>query len=220
LASLGGVCLNVGCIPSKALLHAAKVIDEASAMAAHGVTFGKPTIDLDKAAQLEDERRQKLTGGLKMLAKQRKVDVVTGTGKFVGPNVVEVKGDDGKAERIAFDQCIIAAGSEAVKLPGFLTILASSTPPRARVAAEREAPARHRRRHHRLEMATVFEALAVKVTVCEFMPGLMPGADPDLVKPLRSVCVPATKRSWSARRPRRLSAEGRHSRDVRGREGA
>ncbi len=117
--SLGGVCLNVGCIPSKALLHAAKVIDEASSMAAHGVTFGKPTIDLDKLRNWKTSVVKKLTGGLKMLAKQRKVDVVTGYGKFVSPNLVEVKGNDGKVERIAFDQPIIAAGSEPVKLPGF-----------------------------------------------------------------------------------------------------
>jgi len=183
--SLGGVCLNVGCIPSKALLHAAKVIDEASSMAAHGVTFGKPTIDLDKLRNWKMSVVKKLTGGLKMLAKQRKVDVVTGYGKFLGPNIVEVKADDGKVERIAFDQCIIAAGSEAVKLPGI--------PNDERImdsTGALELPPNVKRLLVigggiiGLEMATVYEALGVKVSVVELTPGLMPGADPDLVKPL------------------------------------
>jgi dihydrolipoamide dehydrogenase len=184
-ASLGGVCLNVGCIPSKALLHAAKVIDEASSMGVHGVIFGKPTIDLDKLRNWKMSVVKKLTGGLKMLARQRKVDVLTGTGKFVGPNVVAVKGDDGKSERIAFDQCIIAAGSEAVKLPGL--------PDDPRVmdsTGALELPPNVKRLLVigggiiGLEMACVYEALGVKVSVVELMPGLMPGADPDLVKPL------------------------------------
>ena len=184
-ASLGGVCLNVGCIPSKALLHAAKVIDEASLMAAHGVTFGKPTVDLDKLRNWKLGVVRKLTGGLKMLARQRKVEVVTGTGRFVGPNVVEVKGDDGKAERIAFDQCIIAAGSEAVKLP--------NVPEDPRImdsTGALELPQNVRRMLVigggiiGLEMACVYEALGTRVSVVELTPGLMPGADPDLVKPL------------------------------------
>jgi dihydrolipoamide dehydrogenase len=183
--SLGGVCLNVGCIPSKALLHAAKVIDEASSMAAHGVTFGKPTIDLDKLRNWKSSVVKKLTGGLKMLAKQRKVDVVTGYGKFISPNVVEVKSDDGKSERIAFDQCIIAAGSEAIKLPGF-----PDDPRIIDSTGALELPPGTKRLLVigggiiGLEMATVYESLGVKVSVVELTPGLMPGADPDLVKPL------------------------------------
>jgi dihydrolipoyl dehydrogenase len=184
-ASLGGVCLNVGCIPSKALLHAAKVIDEASSMAAHGVTFGKPTVDLDKLRNWKTSVVKKLTGGLKMLAKQRKVEVVTGTGKFVSPNIVEVKGEDGKAERIAFDQCIIAAGSEAVKLPGF-----PDDPRIMDSTGALELPKNVGRMLVigggiiGLEMACVYDALGTKVSVVELTPGLMPGADPDLVKPL------------------------------------
>jgi dihydrolipoamide dehydrogenase len=184
-ASLGGVCLNVGCIPSKALLHAAKVIDEASSMAAHGVTFGKPTVDLDKLRNWKTSVVKKLTGGLKMLAKQRKVEVVTGNGKFVGPNLVEVTGEGGKSERIAFDQCIIAAGSEPVKLPGF-----PEDPRIMDSTGALELPKDVKRLLVigggiiGLEMATVYEALGVKVSVVELMPGLMPGADPDLVKPL------------------------------------
>ncbi len=184
-ASLGGVCLNVGCIPSKALLHAAKVIEEAGSMAAHGVTFGKPTVDLDKLRNWKMSVVKKLTGGLKMLARQRKVEVVTGTGKFVSPNVVEVKGDNGKAERIAFDQCIIAAGSEAVKLP--------NVPDDPRImdsTGALELPHNVGRMLVvgggiiGLEMACVYESLGTKVSVVELTPGLMPGADADLVKPL------------------------------------
>jgi dihydrolipoamide dehydrogenase len=184
-ASLGGVCLNVGCIPSKALLHAAKVIDEASSMAAHGVSFGKPTIDLDKLRSWKTNVVKKLTGGLKMLAKQRKVEVVTGSGKFVAPNLVEVKSEGGKVERIAFDQCIIAAGSEAIKLPGF-----PDDPRIIDSTGALELPPDTKRMLVigggiiGLEMATVYESLGVKVSVVELTPGLMPGADPDLVKPL------------------------------------
>lgn len=183
--SLGGVCLNVGCIPSKALLHAAKVIDEAASMAAHGVTFGKPTIDVNKLRTWKESVVKKLTGGLKMLAKQRKVEVVTGYGKFVGPNLVEVKSDDGKTQRIAFDQAIIAAGSEPVKLPGI-----PDDPRIMDSTGALELPPDVKRMLVigggiiGLEMATVYEALGVKVSVVELMPGLMPGADPDLVKPL------------------------------------
>ena len=183
--SLGGVCLNVGCIPSKALLHAAKVIDEASSMAAHGVAFGKPTIDLDKLRNWKSSVVKKLTGGLKMLSKQRKVDVVTGYGKFVSPTVVEVKSDDGKTQRIAFEQCIIAAGSEPIKLPGF-----PDDPRIIDSTGALELPPNTKRLLVigggiiGLEMATVYEALGTKVSVCELTPGLMPGADPDLVKPL------------------------------------
>jgi dihydrolipoamide dehydrogenase len=182
--SLGGVCLNVGCIPSKALLHAAKVIEEASAMEAHGISFGKPKIDLDQLRNWKMSVVRKLTGGLKLLAKQRKVEVVTGTGRFIGPNIVEVKGDGG-IERVGFDQCIIAAGSEAVRLPGL--------PDDPRVidsTGALELP------HNvgrllvigggiiGLEMACVYAALGTKVSVVELMPGLMPGCDPDLVRPL------------------------------------
>ncbi|MGA1423966.1 MAG: FAD-dependent oxidoreductase, partial [Steroidobacteraceae bacterium] len=115
--TLGGVCLNVGCIPSKALLHAAKVVDEAASMAEHGIVFGKPTIDLDKLRSWKNSVVGKLTGGLSMLAKQRKVDVVNGQARFVGPRVLELTADDGSKSTLSFDHCIIAAGSEPVKLP-------------------------------------------------------------------------------------------------------
>ncbi len=114
--TLGGVCLNVGCIPSKALLHVAKVLTEAEEMAAHGVTFAKPKIDLDALRGWKDSVVGQLTGGLTGLAKGRKVNVVKGIGKFTGPNMIEVAGEDGK-KTVSFDQCIIAAGSEPVELP-------------------------------------------------------------------------------------------------------
>ncbi|WP_238182538.1 FAD-dependent oxidoreductase, partial [Methylobacterium trifolii] len=115
-ATLGGVCLNVGCIPSKALLHAAKVIDETHAMASHGISFTAPQIDIDKLRDWKDGVVKRLTGGLVGLAKQRKVTVVRGTGRFVSPNQVEVE-HEGKKTVIGFDQAIIAAGSEPIKMP-------------------------------------------------------------------------------------------------------
>jgi len=182
---LGGVCLNVGCIPSKALLHAAKVIDEAHSMSAHGVSFGAPSIDLGKLRDWKTGVVKKLTGGLKMLAKQRKVDVVQGVGKFAGANVVEVTSEDGKVERIGFDYCIIAAGSEPVKLPGL-----PDDPRIMDSTGALELPPDVKRMLVigggiiGLEMACVYDALGAKVSVVELTPGLMPGCDSDLVKPL------------------------------------
>ena len=147
--TLGGVCLNVGCIPSKALLHAAKVIDEARAMSAHGVTFGAPQVDFAKLRSWKNQVVGKLTGGLAGLAKQRKVEVVRGVGKFISPHVMEVT-QDGQRQRIRFGQCIIAAGSEPIALP--------FVPPDPRVldstgalelAGETGAVAGHWRWHHR-----------------------------------------------------------------------
>ncbi|HEV2703252.1 MAG TPA: dihydrolipoyl dehydrogenase [Steroidobacteraceae bacterium] len=182
--TLGGVCLNVGCIPSKTLLHAAKVIEEADAMAAHGITFGKPTLDLAKLRAFKSGVVKKLTSGLSMLAKQRKVELVTGTGKFVGPQVIAVTGPKG-TERIRFEYCIIAAGSEAVKLPGW-----PNDPRIIDSTGALELPAAGGRLLVvgggiiGLEMACVFDALGSKVSVVELTPTLMPGCDPDLVKPL------------------------------------
>ena len=184
-ASLGGVCLNVGCIPSKALLHAAKVIEEAHAMGAHGISFGRPTIDLDKLRSWKMSVVKKLTGGLKLLAKQRKVDVVQGTARFVGPNVVEVKSETGTVERIGFDQCIIAAGSEVIRLPNL-----PDDPRIMDSTGALELPLNVGRMLVigggiiGLEMACVYDALGTKVSVVELTPGLMPGCDPDLVRPL------------------------------------
>jgi dihydrolipoamide dehydrogenase len=182
--SLGGVCLNVGCIPSKALLHAAKVIEDAESMGAHGIAFGAPAIDMEKLRNWKGSVVNKLTGGLRVLAKQRKVDVVQGVGRFVGPNVIEVMGSSG-SERIRFDYCIIAAGSEAVKLPGL--------PTDQRVMDSTDALELPEFSGGLLvigggiiglEMACVYDALGSRVSVVELTPGLMPGTDPDLVRPL------------------------------------
>ncbi|SFE37124.1 dihydrolipoyl dehydrogenase [Roseivivax sediminis] len=183
--TLGGVCLNVGCIPSKALLHVAKVITEAEEMNAHGVSFGKPKIDLDELREFKDSVVGKLTGGLDGLAKGRKVQVVHGFGKFTGPNMIAVEGDDGTT-KVSFDQCIIAAGSEPVELPfiphdddrvvdstGALEL--QDIPKRMLVLGGGIIG---------LEMACVYDALGSKITVVELMDQIIPGADKDLVKPL------------------------------------
>ena len=182
--TLGGVCLNVGCIPSKALLHAAKVITEAEEMADHGISFSKPKVDLDSLRSWKDSVVSQLTGGLTGLSKARKVTVVKGKGTFSGPNMIDVVGEDGN-KQVSFEQCIIAAGSEPVKLP-FI-------PEDERVidstgALElRDIPKRMLILGGGiigLEMACVYDALGSKITVVEFMDQLMPGADKDIVKPL------------------------------------
>jgi dihydrolipoamide dehydrogenase len=184
-ASLGGVCLNVGCIPSKALLHAAAVIDEAAHASAYGVAFGAPSIDIDALRGYKDKVVGQLTKGLSGMAKQRKVRVITGVGRFLSPNEVEVT-TDGGATLIRFEHCIIAAGSQPVKLPGFPwadprimdstdALMLPDIPKRLLVVGGGIIG---------LEMATVFAALGSEVTVVELMDQLMPGADRDLVKPL------------------------------------
>ncbi|MEB1299716.1 dihydrolipoyl dehydrogenase [Xanthomonas campestris pv. campestris] len=185
-ASLGGVCLNVGCIPSKALLHAAAVIDEVAHAGDFGVDFGQPKITLDKLREYKEKVVGKLTGGLASMAKQRKVRTVTGVASFVSPNELEIVGDDGKTQLLRFEHCIIAAGSQAVKLPNFPW-------DDKRVMDSTDALELHDIPKTLLvvgggiiglEMATVYSALGSKVTVVEFMDQLMPGADKDLVKPL------------------------------------
>jgi dihydrolipoamide dehydrogenase len=181
---LGGVCLNVGCIPSKALLHAAKVIEDAEAMGTRGIVFGEPRIERSKLAAWKSQVVAKLTGGLKVLAKQRKVEVVRGSGRFVSPNVLEVMGASG-SERIRFEQCIIAAGSEAVRLPGL--------PDDPRIIDSTGALELPEFSGALLvigggiiglEMACVYDALGTRVSVVELTGQLMPGCDPDLVRPL------------------------------------
>jgi dihydrolipoamide dehydrogenase len=184
-AKLGGVCLNVGCIPSKALLHAAAVIDEADAMAAHGVSFGKPKIDIDKLRSFKDKVVGQLTGGLASMAKQRKVRTVQGVGTFISPNEMEVETAEGK-KLLRFEYAIIAAGSQSVKLPAFPwddDRIVDSTG-----ALElRDVPAKLLVVGGGiigLEMATVYAGLGSEVTVVEFMDQIIPGADADLIKPL------------------------------------
>ena len=193
-STLGGVCLNVGCIPSKALLHAAKVINEAADMAEYGINFKQPTVDKDKLRAWKDKIIKKLTMGLAMMAKKRKVKVLTGQGEFTSPHEIKVIDDQGKATTVAFDQAIIAAGSRPIALP-FL-------PEDPRIFDSTGALELNKIDGSLLvigggiiglEMATVYSALGVKVTVVELMDNLMPGADIDLVKPFHK----RMEKSWA-----------------------
>ena len=184
--TLGGVCLNVGCIPSKALLHVAKVITEADEAAHTGITFGKPSIDIDKLRTWKSGVVGKLTKGLSGLAKQRKVQVVTGRGEFASPNTITVDTAEG-VKTIAFEHCIIAAGSSVARIPGFPyddqriidstgALELANIPKRLLVVGGGIIG---------LEMATVYDALGSKITVVELMDALIPGADQDIVKVLQ-----------------------------------
>ncbi|HUG03728.1 MAG TPA: dihydrolipoyl dehydrogenase [Steroidobacteraceae bacterium] len=182
---LGGVCLNVGCIPSKALLHAARVIEEAESMSAHGIRFGKPQIDTDALKQWKNRIVGKLTAGLTILAKQRKVEVLQGFARFESPQRASIRTADGATKIIGFEHCIIAAGSEPARIPGL--------PDDARVLDStgaldlRDVPKRLLVIGGGiigLEMACVYEGLGSEVSVVELTEGLMPGCDRDLVRPL------------------------------------
>jgi dihydrolipoamide dehydrogenase len=181
---LGGVCLNVGCIPSKALLHAAKVIEETHEMASRGIEFGTPKLNFDKLRDWKGSVVKKLTGGLTVLAKQRKVEIVRGVGKLISPHVLEVTQGD-KRERIRFEHCIIAAGSEAIRLP-----FIPDDPRVIDSTGALELPPNPGRflviggGIIGLEMACVYDALGAKVSVVELTAQLMPGCDLDLVRPL------------------------------------
>ncbi|MEM1346623.1 MAG: dihydrolipoyl dehydrogenase [Pseudomonadota bacterium] len=184
--TLGGVCLNVGCIPSKALLHAAKTITDAEDMASHGITLGKPQIDLDKLRGWKDGVIAKLTGGLSGLAKGRKVRVVEGVGAFASANLIRVTGHDGNEQMISFDHAIIAAGSEPVKLP-FVPHDDERVIDSTGALELRDIPKRLLVLGGGiigLEMACVYDALGSKITVVELMDQIIPGADKDIVKPL------------------------------------
>ncbi|MES9993030.1 MAG: dihydrolipoyl dehydrogenase [Candidatus Thiodiazotropha sp.] len=182
---LGGVCLNVGCIPSKALLHAADVINEAAEMAEMGISFGKPKIDLDRLRSGKDKVVKRLTGGLKQLAKQRKVELVFGVARFESPNRISVKTDKDSIS-IGFTDAIIACGSSPVQIPGFPNddprlidstgaLALEDIPKRMLVVGGGIIG---------LEMATVYSSLGSEIDVVELQDGLIPGCDPDLVRPL------------------------------------
>jgi dihydrolipoamide dehydrogenase len=189
-ATLGGVCLNVGCIPSKALLHVAAVTDEAQRLSEHGVSFGAPTFDLEKLRSWKDKVVGKLVGGVGMMAKGRKVEVVRGVGKFLDPNHMEValtsgegQAPTGEKKVVRFARAIIAAGSQAVKLP-FI-------PDDSRIVDSTGALELQRVPKKMLvigggiigmEMATVYSALGARLDVVEMQDGLMPGTDRDLVR--------------------------------------
>ncbi|VAW59161.1 Dihydrolipoamide dehydrogenase of pyruvate dehydrogenase complex [hydrothermal vent metagenome] len=182
---LGGVCLNVGCIPSKALLHIAQVVSEASELSAAGVSFGKPKIDNVELRAHKDGVIARLTAGLKAMAKQRKVTTVHGFGKFTSANTLEVEAADGTKQTVGFEHCIIAAGSSVTRLP-FIpwedervwdstdALELHAIPRRLLVVGGGIIG---------LEMATVYSALGSAVTVVELSPGLIPGADRDLIRP-------------------------------------
>ncbi|MDJ0860704.1 MAG: dihydrolipoyl dehydrogenase [Gammaproteobacteria bacterium] len=183
--SLGGVCLNVGCIPSKALLHTAEVVSAAREMADFGVAFGAPQVDLTKLRAWKDGIVGRLTGGLSQLAKRRKVRVLQGEGRFYSANRLILAGEAGE-QTISFDQAIIAAGSRVSRIPGF-----PYEDPRVMDSTDALALADVPRRLLvvgggiiGLEMATVYESLGSRVTVVELMDNLIPGCDQDLVKPL------------------------------------
>jgi dihydrolipoamide dehydrogenase len=192
---LGGVCLNVGCIPSKALLHIAEVINESKVMSKHGVTFGEPKIDLDGVRKFKDSVLTRLTGGLKQMAKMRKVTVVHGTGEFVSDKVMKVSGD--KEVNIEFENAIIAAGSLPVRLPflpddpriidstGALEL--KDIPKRMLVIGGGIIG---------MEMATVYGALGTSINVVELTDQILPGVDKDLVKPLHNFVKPKYENIW------------------------
>jgi len=186
--SLGGVCLNVGCIPSKALLHTAAIINEAEHMKANGVDFGNPKIELDGINGFKNKVVGKLTGGLKQLAKQRKVEVVTGVGEFIDANTLRVV-NNGEESQIQFEHCVIAVGSQATQIPSFPNdderlmdstdaLELSSVPKKLLIIGGGIIG---------LEMATVYDALGSEITVVEFMDNLIPGCDKDLVRPLNKI---------------------------------
>ncbi len=223
-SSLGGVCLNVGCIPSKALLHAAKVIDEAEEMSEHGLEFAKPKVNIDKLRSWKESVVNKLTGGLAGLAKQRKVDVVSGVGRFLDPHHIEVVSDEGKKTTIRFDHAVIAAGSEAVHLP-FI-------PNDPRVIDSTGALELANIPEHMLvigggiiglEMATVYASLGSKITVVEMLPNIVAGADKDIVKPYLNRIKKRYENIWLETRVTaveatdagmKVSFEGKHAPDT------
>jgi dihydrolipoamide dehydrogenase len=183
-ASLGGVCLNVGCIPSKALLHVAKVIAEAEDVGAHGVKFAKPKVDIDQVRSWKESVVGRLTGGLSQLAKQRNVQVIRGRGQFISPHHIKIETADGEMD-VSFDNAIIAAGSQVVNIPVFPedprimdstgALALADVPKRMLVIGGGIIG---------LEMATVYHALGSKITVVELGEQLIPGCDKDIVRPL------------------------------------
>ena len=185
--TLGGVCLNVGCIPSKALLHTAKVITDAEETAEHGVTFGDPKIDLEKIRHWKaNDVVGKLTQGLSAMAKQRQVTVIQGVGEFTSPHQIKVTKADGSSETIGFEHCIVAAGSQATKFPGVKddprimdstgALELKDIPKRLLIVGGGIIG---------LEMGTVYDALGSRVSVVELSDGLIQGCDRDLVRPLQ-----------------------------------
>ncbi len=206
--TLGGVCLNVGCIPSKALLHAAKVISEAGEMAEHGIVFGEPSIDVPKLAAWKSSVVGKLTKGLTGLAKQRKVEVVHGLGAFISPNQLAVETPNGR-KVVSFDHAIIAAGSQSARIPGFPhddprvvdstgALELDGVPERLLVVGGGIIG---------LEMASVYAALGSRITVVELLDGLMPGTDRDLVRPYQRFVEKSFEKIFLGTKVTKMTAE-------------
>jgi dihydrolipoamide dehydrogenase len=206
-ASLGGVCLNVGCIPSKALLHAAKVISEADSMAKHGIRFSSPEIDIDALRKWKEGIVKKLTGGLKGLARQRKVKVVQGLARFNSDHSVCITADDGSETTLGFEQAIIAVGSSSIRIPGLPddprifdstgALALTNIPARLLVIGGGIIG---------LEMATVYHQLGSQITVVEMQQQLIPGADADLVKPLARMVSKQFERVLTGTRVEKVTA--------------
>ena len=183
--TLGGVCLNRGCIPSKTLLHIAKVLEETESLKKMGVSFAKPKIDINTVRDWKNKIINQLSGGIAQMAKARKVETIEGVAAFISDKEIQVERKSDK-ENITFDHCIIAAGSSSSKIPGIpfdnKNILTSKT------ALDIEKIPKNLLviggGYIGLEMGTVYNALGANVSIAEFLPNLLPGADPDLVKPL------------------------------------
>jgi len=206
--TIGGVCLNVGCIPSKALLHAAKLIEEAAEADTIGITFKEPQIDIDKTREWKNGIVKQLTGGLNGLAKKRKVKVITGVGAFSGPNQLTVKTKDGTTT-VGFKQAVIAAGSQPVEIPSFPhdddRVLDSTgaleledVPKRLLIVGGGIIG---------LEMATVYHALGSEISVVEMLDQVMTGADPDMVRPLLKRLQKQYKNIWTSTRVTAMEAD-------------
>jgi dihydrolipoamide dehydrogenase len=185
--TLGGVCLNVGCIPSKALLHIAEVINESAELSSRGVEFGPPTLDIEKIRSFKDRTVTRLTKGLAALARRREVTILAGTGRFSGPDRIRIETPDGETTTLSFDDCIVAVGSSSIELPGFPSqdprlwdstdaLRLDEVPERLLVVGGGIIG---------LEMATIYEAFGSQITVVELLDGLLPGTDRDLVEPLQ-----------------------------------
>lgn len=207
---LGGVCLNVGCIPSKAMLHMAQIIHEAEEAAQHGVSFGKPKIDLDKIRAWKENVSKSLNTGLAALAKQRKVTVVYGTGTFISDQQIEVKNEDG-TQLIGFDHAIIAAGSQPTKIPSFphddprlwdsTDALNLEIVPKKLLIVGGGIIG--------LEMATVYHALGAKISVVELMDQIIPGCDKDLIRPLQKRIKQQYENIWLKTQVKTIEAQKR-----------
>jgi len=207
--TLGGVCLNVGCIPSKTLLHMAEVINEARGLSAHGIDFGEPALDLERIRAFKEDTVERLTKGLAGLAKRRKVAVLRGAGRFSAPDQITVETPEGDTTTISFDDCIVAVGSRSVEIPGF-----PSDDPRLWDSTDAlrldEVPGRLLVIGGGiigLEMATVYDALGAKITVVELLDGLMPGTDRDLVEPLRKRVASRYQNVFCSTRVTRIQSE-------------